>query len=197
MAEIAKSPYAGAEEQGGSKIAKRRGERGGTSPARQTLTWGALTFLLALSAGAIGYLSAGATTQAKPASPRLAAPAAPGLVDLVGIYRSGYSDGARAGGRKGYAKGRIDGRRAEARETKLRYRQGGLWYRAVADRGRRAGARRALERFGFSGNGFYLVGVRDGGGEVDASHGPLPEGRAYRVCRDGSAVCAAARPAPR
>ena len=98
----------------------RREATGANSPARQTLTWGALTLLLALSAGAIGYLSAGATTQAKPATPRLAAPAAPGLVDLVGIYRSGYSDGARAGGR-------------EARETRMRFREGGLWYRLAVD----------------------------------------------------------------
>jgi len=162
-----------------------RGGPGANSPARQTLTWGTLTLLLALSAGAIGYLSAGATTEAKPASPRLAAPAAPGLVDLGGIYRSGYSDGARAG------------RRAEARETNLRFRRGGLWYRVAVGRGRRAGARQALERFGFGGNGFYLVAVRHGGMEVDASHGPLPQGRAYRVCRDGSAVCAAGRAAPK
>ncbi len=175
----------------------RREAPGANSPARQTLTWGMLTFLLALSAGAVGYLCAGATTEAKPASPRLAAPAAPGLVDLVGIYRSGYSDGARAGGRKGYAKGRISGRRAEARETKMRFRRGGLWYRLAFGRGRRAGARQALGRFGFRANGFYLVGVRHGGREVDASHGPLPEGRAYRVCRDGSAVCAAGRAAPK
>ncbi len=172
-----------------------RGGPGANSAARQTFTWGALTFLIALSAGAIGYLSAGATTQAKPASAALAAPTAPGLVDLVGLYRSGYSDGARAGGRKGYAKGRISGRRAEAREAKLRFRRGGLWYRLAFDRGRRAGTRRALERFGFRGNGFYLVGVRDGGREVDARHGPLPDDRAYRVCRDGSAVCAAGPPA--
>ena len=175
----------------------RREGPAANSAARQTLTWGALTFLLAVSAGAIGYLSAGATTQAKPASPRLAAPAAPGLVDLVGIYRSGHSDGARVGGRKGYAKGRISGRRAEAREAKLRYRKGGLWYRAAEASGRRAGARRALERFRFGGNGFYLVAVRNGGRKVDASHGPLPQGRAYRVCRGGNAVCAVGPSAPK
>ncbi len=175
----------------------RRGGPAADSPARQTLTWAMLTFLLALSAGAIGYLSAGATTEAKPASARLAAPAAPGLVDLVGIYRSGYSDGARVGGRKGYAKGRSSGRRAEARETKLRYRKGGLWYRVAEGSGRRAGARQALGRFRFGGNGFYLVGVREGGRKVDASHGPLPEGRAYRVCRGGSAVCAVGPSAPK
>ena len=175
----------------------RRGGPAANSAARQTLTWGALTFLLALSAGAIGYLSAGATTQAKPASPRLAAPAAPGLVDLVGIYRSGYSVGARVGGRQGYAKGRVSGRRAEAREARLKFRKGGLWYRLAVRDGRRAGASQALERFRFGGNGFYLVGVRNGGRKVDASHGPLPEGRAYRVCRGGNAVCAVGQSAPK
>jgi hypothetical protein len=61
-------------------------------------------------------------------------------------------------------------------------------------RGRATGVRDALRPYRFGANGFYLVGIRDGGRRVDANHGPLSGRLVYEVCHRGRAICTSKGP---
>lgn len=157
---------------------------------RQVLVWAALSFLMAGAAGAVGFLVAGPAESASADAP------VPRLLQVDDIYSAGVAQGRRAvsraraqGRRAGYREGLARGRRV-AREALLRrFRPGGPDHRRIFTEGQRAGERRALERFGFEADGFYVVGIGEGGRRVDARHGPLPPDKAYVICRAGRAVC--------
>lgn len=164
-------------------MARRAGTASGPS-AGQVARWAVLTVLMAAAAGATGYVAAEPTENAV-AEP----PPPPRLIQIDAIYASGRADGARAarkrGERSGYREGLRYGRRVTRDDYERRYRRGGPAYERIAA----AGTGRALEAFELGADGFYVVGVRDGGKQVDATHGPLESGGAYELCRDGAAVC--------
>lgn len=159
-------------------------------PPRRVLVWAALSVLMAGAAGAVGYSVAG-PTEREPADPPV-----PRLLQVEDILSAGEARTQRAvrraraqGRRAGYRRGLARGRTA-AREALLRqYRPGGREHKRIFAGGRRAGERQALGRFGFEDDGFYVVGIAEGGRRVGARHGPLPKNKAYVICREGRAVC--------
>jgi len=145
---------------------------------------------MAATAGTAGYLVAG------PAESASAEPPVPRLLQIDDIFSAGLAEGRRSvtrartlGRRAGYRRGLARGRRSASEVLARRYRRGGPAHQRILAEGRLAGERRTLGRFDFEADGFYLVGVAEGGRRVDARHGPLPADKAYVVCRAGRAVC--------
>jgi len=153
---------------------------------KPVLVWGLLSVLMASTGAAIGYLVPG------PAAVASARPPVPRLLQVDDIFAAGLAEG-RQGARRarvrerraGYRAGLSEGRRLASGAFAERYRRGGPAHRRILVEGER----RALERFRFGAEGFYIVGVVDGGRRVDASHGPLSRSEAYEVCHDGRAIC--------
>ena len=159
-------------------------------PFRRVLVWAALSFLMAAAAGAMGYLVGG------PAESASADPPVPRLLQIDDILSAGRAESRRSvgrartqGRRAGYRDGLAHGRRAATEALTRRYRPGGPDHRRIFAEGQRVGESQALDRFGFEADGFYVVGVAEGGRRVEAQHGPLPADKAYGVCRAGRAVC--------
>lgn len=164
----------------------RRGAPADRAPAGLIAAWAALTFAMVLVAGAVGFMTARSTSDAvakPPAAKTLELEAVPpSLLDLGGIYRRGRAGGMRAG----YARG--------ARAIAHTYRRDGIRYQRIFLQGRATGVQNALRPYRFGAAGFYLVGVRQRGRRVDASHGPLSEGLVYELCHAGRAICTSKRP---
>ncbi len=167
-----------------------RGTPKSQPPLRRVLAWAALSFLMAATAGTVGYLVAG------PAESASAEPPVPRLLQVDDIFSAGLAEGRRSvtraralGRRAGYRKGLARGRRFASEVLERRYRPGGGAHQRIFAEGQLAGERRTLGRFDFEADGFYLVGVAEGGRRVDARHGPLPADKAYAVCRAGRAIC--------
>jgi hypothetical protein len=154
---------------------------------KDSLLWALLTCAIAATTALIAFsigssLGGGDTGAAqKPASaPKTAAPA---FLPTADIYASARADGYRAAADRAYAKGRKDG-----------LREG----RRAATRSFRRGVREALGPFADWETGrFYVVGIgaQRGAKQVGVvrREGPLREGRAYGVCRDGAALCESRR----
>lgn len=177
-----------------------RGERQAQPSFRQVVIWALLSMLMAGAGVAAGYIAAqsaqDASAQDASAERALADPSPPRLLQVSDIFAAGLAEGRRAvrrtrvrQRRAGYRAGFAAGRKLARAAFATRYRPGGPAHRRIFVEGARAGERRALARFRFRGGGFYIVGVADGGRQVDASQGPLNRSDAYAVCRDGRSVC--------
>lgn len=168
----------------------RKGKPQGQRSLRPVLVWGLLSLLMAVTGAAIGYLVA------VPAEVASAGAPVPRLLQVDDIFAAGLAEGRRGAQRArvqqrraGHRAGVSEGRRLTRATFAERYRRGGPGHRRIFAEGAQAGERQALERFRFGDEGFYIVGIVDGGRQVDASHGPLGRSEAYEVCRDGSAIC--------
>lgn len=163
---------------------------------RHVLIWTSLTFAMVGAAGATGYLVAAATADADVQSPAHDPPlsSSPGLIDVRAVFGSGYAAGRRASREGALARGRREGRSEERFVWQRRLRRDGPTYRRIYEAGRASGSRAALERFAFTGDGIYAVGVAQRGLEVKGSYGPLRKGAGYRLCKDGTALCDAEKP---
>ena len=143
----------------------------GGTPAGRPLLWGLLTCLIAAVTAFMGYSIGGSTDGAPPrASARPQPVIAPALLPLGEVYRTGRAEGYRLAQDRSYVRGRKDG---------------------LAE-GRRAARRRerGLDRLRFPGRGWYAVGV-GAAGKTPAT--PLAQGRSYRLCKGGAALCESRR----
>ncbi len=146
------------------------------------LVWGLLSVLMAATGAATGYFVA------VPAQVASAEPPVPKLLQVDEILAAGRAEGRQAAGR-GYRAGVTAGRKRTRASFAERYGHDGPAYRRIFAEGLQAGEDRTLARFRLGDDGFYIVGIVNGGREVDASHGPLGQSKAYEVCRDGAAIC--------
>ncbi len=157
---------------------------------RPVLLWGLLSLLMAGTGAAIGFLVS------VPPEVVSTEPAPPRLLQVGDIFSAGLAEGKRGAKRArvherraGYRAGFSAGHKLTRVTFAARYRRGGPAHRRIFAEGVRAGERRALGRFRFGAEGFYLVSVVDGGRQVETSRGPLSDSAAYEVCRDGRAIC--------
>ena len=118
-----------------------------------------------------GSIGESATHAAAPPPPT----SAPALLQLGDVYARGRAEGYRLAEDRAYVRGRragmAEGRRAERR-------------------------RREREPLPFPGRGWYVVGVREDGKTPATPPTPLAQGRSYRLCRGGAALCDAPVPEP-
>jgi hypothetical protein len=148
--------------------------------SKGSLLWALLTCAIAaataLIAFSIGSSTGGGDTGAAERPPKTAAPA---FLPTGDIYASARAEGYRAAADRAYRKGRRDALRESRRRAERSYRRG------VTD---------ALGPFtDWEAGGFYVVslGARRGARQmgVVSRVGPLREGSAYSLCRDGTVLC--------
>jgi hypothetical protein len=97
--------------------------------------------------------------------------AAPALLRLDRVYAQGRAEGYRLAEDRAFVRGRTEGI-AEGKRA-----------------ARRAAARKRRQKLPFPGRGWYAVGVGEDGKTSATAPTPLAQGRTYRLCKGGAALC--------